>query len=94
MKIEVEALKHILEERDAEILATRDKVRFRCKEPQKTSVKTSMGILDLTRWVKDGPMIQRKRAVSFTRSQFDGLVIGLLIPVSKLPKRGNFVLRL
>ena len=51
MKIGLEVLKHILEERDAEILARRDKARFRCKGLQKTSVKTSMGILDLTRRV-------------------------------------------
>ena len=51
MKIGLEILKHILEERDAEILARRDKARFRCKGLQKTSVKTSMGILDLTRRV-------------------------------------------
>ena len=51
MKIGLEILKRILEERDAEILARRDKARFRCKGLQKTSVKTSMGILDLTRRV-------------------------------------------
>ena len=51
MKIGLEILKRILQERDAEILARRDKARFRCKGLQKTSVKTSMGILDLTRRV-------------------------------------------